>query len=87
MRIGSSSGKGAQVLHPPRGVDHKRLPRAAPASVDDSISFRNRDDRDERALPRGAAGPAPHLAETPRIVNLTVPQDDWSQLGELAVER
>jgi quinol monooxygenase YgiN len=27
----------------------------------------------------------PHLAETPRIVNLTIPQDDWSELGELAV--
>ena len=28
-----------------------------------------------------------HLAETPRIVNMTVPQDDWSELGELAVTR
>ena len=28
----------------------------------------------------------PHLAETPRIVNVTVPQDDWSELGELAVK-
>lgn len=27
----------------------------------------------------------PHLAETPRIINFTVPQDDWSELGELAV--
>ena len=27
----------------------------------------------------------PHLAETPRIVNFTLPQDDWSALGELAV--
>jgi quinol monooxygenase YgiN len=27
----------------------------------------------------------PHLAETPRIVNFTVPQDDWSALGEMAV--
>ncbi|GIH17038.1 putative quinol monooxygenase [Rugosimonospora africana] len=26
-----------------------------------------------------------YLAETPRIVNTTVPQDDWSELGELAV--
>jgi quinol monooxygenase YgiN len=26
-----------------------------------------------------------HLAETPRIVNVTVPQDDWSPLGEMAV--
>jgi quinol monooxygenase YgiN len=29
----------------------------------------------------------PHLAETPRIVNFTVPQDGWSELGELRVER
>jgi quinol monooxygenase YgiN len=29
----------------------------------------------------------PHLAETPRIVNATVPQDGWSELGELRVER
>ena len=28
-----------------------------------------------------------HLVETPRIVNFTVPQDDWSELGELAVHR
>lgn len=28
-----------------------------------------------------------HLAETPRIVNFTIPQDDWSELGELAVHR
>jgi quinol monooxygenase YgiN len=28
-----------------------------------------------------------HLAETPRIVNFTVPGDDWSELGELAVRR
>ncbi|MFZ5851062.1 MAG: putative quinol monooxygenase [Actinomycetota bacterium] len=27
----------------------------------------------------------PYLAETPRIVNVTVPQDDWSRLGEMAV--
>ncbi|HEU4947306.1 MAG TPA: putative quinol monooxygenase [Kribbella sp.] len=27
----------------------------------------------------------PHLASTPRIVNFSVPQDDWSELGELAV--
>jgi quinol monooxygenase YgiN len=26
-----------------------------------------------------------HLAETPRIVNMTIPQDDWSRLGEMAV--
>ncbi|MCC5580358.1 antibiotic biosynthesis monooxygenase [Microtetraspora sp. AC03309] len=32
----------------------------------------------QRTLPR-------HLAETPRIVNTTVPQDDWSLLGEMAV--
>jgi len=29
----------------------------------------------------------PHLAETPRIINFTVPQNDWSELGELAVRR
>lgn len=27
----------------------------------------------------------PYLAETPRVVNMTVPQDDWSSLGEMAV--
>jgi quinol monooxygenase YgiN len=27
-----------------------------------------------------------YLTETPRIVNATVPQDDWSELGELAVK-
>jgi len=27
----------------------------------------------------------PHLVETPRIVNFEIPQDDWSELGELAV--
>ncbi|RZB18873.1 antibiotic biosynthesis monooxygenase [Streptomyces sp. F001] len=27
----------------------------------------------------------PHLAETPRIVNMSVPQHDWSLLGEMAV--
>ncbi|MGC5036583.1 putative quinol monooxygenase [Streptomyces sp. DT190] len=27
----------------------------------------------------------PHLAETPRIVNANVAQDDWSPLGEMAV--
>jgi quinol monooxygenase YgiN len=27
----------------------------------------------------------PHLVATPRIVNLTLPQSDWSELGELAV--
>ena len=26
-----------------------------------------------------------HLAQTPRIVNMTIPQDDWSLLGEMAV--
>lgn len=26
-----------------------------------------------------------HLAETPRIVNATVPQQDWSPLGEMRV--
>lgn len=32
----------------------------------------------QRSLP-------PHLVETPRIINATVPQDDWSELGELTV--
>ncbi|GAA0529855.1 antibiotic biosynthesis monooxygenase [Saccharopolyspora subtropica] len=27
----------------------------------------------------------PHLAETPRIINTTIDQDDWSQLGEMAI--
>jgi quinol monooxygenase YgiN len=27
----------------------------------------------------------PHLAETPKIINVTIPQDDWSELGEMAV--
>jgi len=27
----------------------------------------------------------PHLVETPRIVNFTVPGTEWSELGELAV--
>lgn len=34
----------------------------------------------QQTLPR-------HLAETPKIVNVTVPQDDWSRLGEMAVQR
>lgn len=29
----------------------------------------------------------PHLAETPRIVNAEVPGQEWSELGELAVDR
>ncbi|MGR6922201.1 putative quinol monooxygenase [[Actinomadura] parvosata] len=29
----------------------------------------------------------PHLAETPRIVNTTLDQDDWSELGEMAVPK
>lgn len=28
-----------------------------------------------------------YLAETPRIVNFEIPQDGWSELGELAVTR
>jgi hypothetical protein len=28
-----------------------------------------------------------YLAETPRIVNAQVPGTDWSELGELAVDR
>jgi quinol monooxygenase YgiN len=27
----------------------------------------------------------PHLAQTPRIINFTIPQDGWSELGEMAV--
>jgi quinol monooxygenase YgiN len=39
-----------------------------------SEHFRNA----QRTLP-------PHLAETPKIINFTIPQDDWSLLGEMAV--
>lgn len=28
----------------------------------------------------------PYLAETPRIVNFVLAQDDWSELGEMRVE-
>lgn len=28
----------------------------------------------------------PHLVETPHIVNLEVPGDDWSRLGEMTVD-
>ena len=35
-----------------------------------------------------ATGTLPaYLAETPRIVNATVPQSDWSELGEMSVDR
>ena len=27
-----------------------------------------------------------HLVATPRIVNMTIPQNDWSELGEMAVK-
>jgi quinol monooxygenase YgiN len=27
----------------------------------------------------------PHLVQTPRIVSIEVPQDDWSELGEMKV--
>lgn len=27
----------------------------------------------------------PHLVETPRVVNANLEQDDWSELGEMAV--
>jgi quinol monooxygenase YgiN len=27
----------------------------------------------------------PHLVETPRVVNVQTDQDDWSELGEMAV--
>jgi quinol monooxygenase YgiN len=40
-----------------------------------SEHFRNA----QKALP-------PHLTETPRIVNMTIPQDDWSLLGEMATD-
>ena len=33
----------------------------------------------QQTLPR-------YLAQTPRIVNFTIPQDDWSELGEMAVK-
>ena len=29
----------------------------------------------------------PYLAETPRIINTTVPGEGWSELGELRVDR
>ena len=29
----------------------------------------------------------PHLAETPRVVNFSVPGTEWSELGEMAVDR
>ncbi|MFB4266608.1 putative quinol monooxygenase [Nonomuraea sp. GTA35] len=29
----------------------------------------------------------PYLAETPRIVNTTIDQDGWSELGEMAVPK
>jgi quinol monooxygenase YgiN len=29
----------------------------------------------------------PYLAETPRVVNAKVPGTDWSELGEMAVDR
>jgi quinol monooxygenase YgiN len=32
----------------------------------------------QRTLPQ-------HLVQTPRIVNVTTPQDGWSLLGEMAV--
>jgi quinol monooxygenase YgiN len=47
---------------------------AAGAAHVQSEHFRNA----QRSLP-------PHLARTPRIVSVTVPQDDWSLLGEMAV--
>jgi quinol monooxygenase YgiN len=34
----------------------------------------------QRSLP-------PHLAATPKIVNFVLDQQDWSELGELAVDR
>lgn len=29
----------------------------------------------------------PHLAETPLVINTKVDQDDWSRLGEMAVDQ
>ena len=28
----------------------------------------------------------PHLVSTPKVINFDVPQDDWSELGEMKVE-
>jgi quinol monooxygenase YgiN len=28
----------------------------------------------------------PHLAATPRIVSIEIPQEDWNELGEMAVQ-
>ncbi len=28
----------------------------------------------------------PHLVETPKVINTTLDQDDWSELGEMAVD-
>jgi quinol monooxygenase YgiN len=39
-----------------------------------SVHFKNA----QQSLP-------PHLAATPRIINMEIAQDDWSLLGELAV--
>ncbi|HKC28034.1 MAG TPA: putative quinol monooxygenase [Jatrophihabitans sp.] len=47
---------------------------AAGAAHVQSMHFRDA----QRELPS-------HLAATPRIVNMTIPQEDWSELGELAV--
>jgi quinol monooxygenase YgiN len=47
---------------------------AAGAAHVQSEHFRNA----QQTLPR-------YLAETPRIVNFKIPQDDWSLLGEMAV--
>jgi len=47
---------------------------AAGAAHVQSEHFRNA----QRSLP-------PHLAQTPRIINMSIPQDDWSLLGEMAV--
>ena len=52
-------------------------------------------DDDRRRRPRRSpttSGPPSrssprHLAETPRIVNFSVPGTDWSELGEMSVDR
>jgi quinol monooxygenase YgiN len=47
---------------------------AAGAAHVQSEHFKNA----QRTLP-------PYLVQTPRIVNFSIPQDDWSLLGEMAV--
>ena len=62
----------------PRQVAHRPL-RA--------VAQRRRDLQTQRVQVDLGRELPPHLVETPRIVNFSVPQDDWSELGELRVER